>query len=369
MRITGKKETIYEAFRTVAKVLTTAVGKAVPQVIKLEALEDGTLRLFATDLERSIRCVKKSSDIKVEEPGVIALPGHKTLSILNTINDETVALQTTDDGNLLEILCKGGQFKVNLSPLDDLPPIPEPTWEDPITMDGAAFRTLIERTAFATAHEKIHYSLHGVFMRLWKKNIRMVGTDGRRLAIADGKVERSGSDPVEMIVPTKGIRIFEELLPDDRSVTLSHERNQLFLRADDVEAGTLLIDGKYPEFDNVVPKENHFKLTVDTEAFFAGLRQASVFVDTESKGVWLKIEPGKLVLFSNAAGAGEAEVEVEAEYDGEPMEIQFNPEFLRSARKLIEEKRMTIQMKDHKTAVILCARDSITYVVMPIVKK
>lgn len=369
MKLVGPKDTVLDAFKTASKVLAPGTGKAVPQEIKMECLEDGSLRLFATDLERSLRCERRSDDLKVREPGETAVPGPKTLSILNALDEGKVEMETSPEGNFLEIRSKGSLFKVNASPVEEFPPMPEPSWEDTITLEGGAFRRLVERTAFATAQEKIHFSLHGVFVRIEKKNIRMVGTDGRRLAVADGKVERAGDDVLEMIVPTKGVRIFEELAQEGEPVTLSLERNQLFLRTEDVEAGTLLIDGKYPDYDKAMPKGNDRRLEVNREEFFSALRKASVFADAESKGVWFRLEPGRLVLFSNTAGTGEAEVEVKAAFEGEPLQIQFNPDFLRGARKLMEEERLSILLKDHKTAALFHHSDDFTYVVMPIVKK
>ncbi len=369
MKITGKKEAIFDAFKTAAKVLVQTPGKSIPQEIKIECESDGTVRLLATDLERSLRVVRNCEEISVPEAGTVAVHGLKTLSILGTMGEEDVSMETSPDGNFLFINCKGGQFKVNASPVDEFPPMPEPSWDDPVTLKGRDFKSMVESTAFATAQEKVHFSLHGVFVRIEKNSLRMVGTDGRRLSIVNGKVARKGGETIEVIVPNKGIKIFEDIAGDEDDVVLSFERNQLFLKTRGVEAGTLLIDGKYPDYQKAVPKENNHELDVDTEAFFSGVRKASVFAEAETKGVWFKIEPDKLVMWSNAAGSGEAEVEVPAKYDGEAFEIQFNPEFIKTVRKLIPGERMRILLKDSKTAAILHSSEEFTYVVMPIVKK
>jgi DNA polymerase-3 subunit beta len=369
MKIVGRKDHIFEAFRTATRVITQSAGKTIPQEVKLVCTEEGEVQLFATDLERSIRCIAAGEGLEVADAGEVSVPGPKTFSILGALEDENVTLETTSEGGFLHIRSKGSQFKVNTSPVDEFPPFPQPAWEDSISMDAKAFRDMVERTSFATANEKIHFSLHGVFLRLEKKGIRMVGTDGRRLAIANGKVDRSGADLLEMIVPTKGIKMFEEIVGDEDTVSFSCERNQLFLKAGGVEAGTLLIDGKYPEYEKAVPKDNPLDLEIDREAFFSGLRKAAVFAEADQKGVWFKIEPEKLVMFSNAAGSGEAEIEIPAKYEGEPFEIQFNPEFIRAVRKLIDVEKMRIRLRDHKTAAVFHSSEPFTYVVMPIVKK
>lgn len=369
MKLAGSKEAVFDAFRTAAKALTQAAGKSVPQEIKVDCRQDGTVRLFATDLERSLKITVNSPSVKVEEPGEASIHGLKTVAILGAIGEEDVTMETSPEGNLMTITCKGGQFKVNLSPLDEFPPFPEPAWADPIRIKGNLWKSMIECTSFAAAQEKVHFSLHGIFMRIEKGGVRMVGTDGRRLAVVNGKVARNGQDLIEMIVPNKGVKLFEEVAGEGEEVEISFEKNQLFMRQGGVEAGTLLIDGKYPDYQKAVPKSNDLVLDVDTEAFFSGIRKASVFADAETKGVWLKISPQSVLMTSNSAGSGEAEIEIPASFSGDAIEIQFNPEFIKGVRKLMTGQRMKIQLKDSKTAAILHQSDEFTYVVMPIVKK
>ncbi len=369
MKLTGSKETIFNAFKTAAKALTQSAGKSVPQEIKVECLSDGTVRLFATDLERSLKVSVNSSGIKVSEPGEAAIHGLKTVAILSSIGEEKIGMETSPEGNFLLISCQGGQFKVNMSPIDEFPPFPEPAWEDPIKLKGNAWRAMIESTSFATAQEKVHFSLHGIFMRVEKNSMRMVGTDGRRLSIVNGRIARKSQENIEIIVPNKGIKLFEETAGEEEEVEISFERNQLFMRAGGIEAGTLLIDGKYPDYQKAIPKDNDLTLDVDTEEFFSAIRKASVFAEAETKGVWLKLNPQGVVMTSNSAGSGEAEIAIPASFSGDTLEIQFNPEFIKGARKLITGDRMKIQLKDPKTAAILHASDEFTYVVMPIVKK
>ncbi|MHC5077462.1 MAG: DNA polymerase III subunit beta, partial [Planctomycetota bacterium] len=356
---------LLDAFSLAAGVVAGKGTRPGPQEILLEVLPDGTQKVSATDLEVSLHVTWKSEKIEVMEPGSVTVPAAKTLSILREIPSEAIEIETEDAFVVLS--SRKSRFKVVANPVEEFPPLPEPTLKNKVSLDAALFLRMVRCTAFATATERVHYSLNGVYFLIEKGEVRMVGTDGRRLAVFGKKSKGLKEAGLKGIVPNKGIRLFEKLAAGrEGDVTLSLEKNQIFLVVDGMEASTLLIEGTYPDYNRVLPKENDQVLEVASADMLAGLRQSAILAGEEAKAVRFRLGKDSLTLFSETVGAGEAKVEIPVVYGGEAMELQFNPLFFMDFLRQVDEERVTFKFKDPETAALAQIGQEYTYVVMPL---
>ncbi|MCU0722266.1 MAG: DNA polymerase III subunit beta [Planctomycetes bacterium] len=369
MKYRCRQKELLDAFTLASTVVGSKGARPGPQDLLLEVAKDGTQTVSATDLEMSVRTSWKSEETKVDEPGQVTIPAARAVSIVREIPEEQVSLET-EQGTVL-IASKGSRFKVLANPVEGYPPLPRPaSAEGALAIPVDLFETMIRKTAFAAALDRVHFSLTGVLLSIEKGTVRIVGTDGRRLAVFSKKVKGLKGGDVKGIVPTKGIRLFERLVAGRKGeVSLLLEKNQLFLFAEGVEASTLLIEGTYPDYNRVIPKENEMSLEVAAADLLGGLRQAAVLAGDEAKTVKFQVAKDSLTLLGESAGAGEAKVEVPAIYAGEPMALQFNPQFFMDFLKQIDEERITIKLRNAETAALIQMGAEYLYVVMPLVTR
>lgn len=355
-----------ERFALAAGVTAGKGTRPGPQDVLMDVAKDGTVSLSATDLELSVKLRFKPEEAQVEEPGTITIPAARTLSILREIQGSRVRLEREET---LVVLSSGkSRFKVVAGPVDQYPPVPEAAWSGKVEFEAPLFMQMVQHTAFATATERVHYSLNGAYFVIEGGEAKMVGTDGRRLALFAKKVKGLKGAKLKGIVPAKGLRLFEKLATlAEGAVTLSLEKNQLFFGAEGVEASTLLIEGTYPDYSRVIPKENDKILEVSARDFLSALRQTSILAGEEAKAVRFKMTKDLLTLFSESVGAGEARVEIPAIYAGPELELQFNPIFFLDFLRQVEEERISIRFRNAETAALLQIGQEYTYVVMPLV--
>ncbi len=365
MKFQCRRKELLEAFSLAASVVSGKGGRPGPQEVLMEILPDGTQVLSATDLEVSLKRRWKTEGVEVAEAGAAAIPADKSLSILRELPGEEVTVER--EGNTVHIFSRKSRFKVVALPAEEYPPLPEATWANKVVLPSDLFLKMVNQTGFATATERVHYSLNGVYLVVEKGGVRMVGTDGRRLAVHAAKVKGLKDEVLKGIVPNKGIRLFEKLAGNGDEVTFSLEKNQLFLGAEGTEASTLLIEGTYPDFNRVIPKGNDRVLEISVSDLLSGLRQASILAGEEAKAVRFTMEKDKVTLQSESAGAGEAKVELPAVYDAAPVDLQFNPLFFMDFLRQVDQERVAIKFKDNETAALIQVGSEYTYVVMPLV--
>ena len=363
----GQKD-LLDAFGLAATVIASKGPRPGPQDLLIEVKADGQAILHATDMEASLTKTWKPDKMEVTEPGIATVNAAKAVSILKEIPDALVNFETVE--NKVVISSRKSRFDVPTKAPEEYPPIPAAPADGGVPLPVELFLEMVKKCAFATALEKVHYSLNGVFLEIEKGTVRMVGTDGRRLAVFARKVKGLKGPEMKGIVPNKGIRLFEKLCSGlEGEITLVLVRNQLFFKAGGIEASTLLIEGTYPDYTRVIPKENDKPLDIAVSDLLAGLRQASVMAGDEAKIVRFNLEKDLLILHGESMGAGEAKVEVPAIFAYEGISLQFNPFFFIDFLRNIEEERVSILLKDNETAAVIKVGQEYTYVVMPLVPR
>ena len=381
MKVVCDRAALLDAVNLVAPVV--AVRSPRPQLtcVKLSAVksgEAGELRLAATDADISISL--STSHVDVQKEGEALIPADKLRQIVQAEDGESTLTITTTGESAAEIRGKDARFKVFGFPPGEFPPAAAfPEDRESMTLTAGELQNLIGRTLFATSKESSRYAINGVLVKIEGKKIEMVATDGRRLAIAVGVVAANETDrAVSAIIPTKALAQLNKLLGDrSESVRLVITENQAIFAIG--EAGSApravlsgsLVEGAFPPYQDVVPKDQDKRATFDVSSLTSAVRRAALLTNEESRGVRLKIarsgETATLHLSSRAPEMGEASVDLSVpKYEGEDIVIGFNPQFITDALKVVQEPQIVVELKaPNRPGVFRCGA-GFTYVVMPV---
>jgi DNA polymerase-3 subunit beta len=367
MKVICDRAALLDAATVVGSVTGGRTPSPVLRCMKLAA-SDGLLQLAATDLEMGLRIAVPQ--VEVQEDGEAVVPADKLLQIVRTCDDSTLTL--VSDGHALNIEGAGSHFKVYGFDPKEFPPVrdfSEATVD--CQLKSRDLQTLVTRTAFAAATEHSRYAINGLLFERKGKKLRLVATDGRRLAMAQGEV-KGGEGDKSCIIPTKAMMLLIKLLRDpDENVRVSIEENQvLFCAGEDAGAAVLssnLVEGAFPPFEDVIPKDQDKKVSCDTASLLSAIRRAALLTNEESRGVRMAFADDKLTLTSRAPEMGEAEVELALDkYEGDPVEIGFNPGFIADALKVVDGGKVIVELKAPNKPGVLRTGTDFTYVLMPV---
>ncbi|MDP6158078.1 MAG: DNA polymerase III subunit beta [Phycisphaerales bacterium] len=356
-----------DALNTVSAVVASRTPTPVLTCIKLTG-ENGRLRLAATDGEISLQL--DLDRVEVDSDGESLVPADKLTQIVRECADPTVALEA--EGHALHINAGDSHFKVYGFDPAEAPPL-EPFDEAAMdcTIDSGTLAGMVSRSLFAAAVEHTRYAINGVLFDRDGKRIRFVATDGRRLAMASGDC-KGESGTRQCIIPGKALSLIRRLVTDPETpVRVAVDDNRITLCFDDPDApatlGSALVEGRFPPFEDVIPKDQDKKVLFDRDTLRSAIRRASLLTNEESRSVRMKFEPSKLTLTSHAPEMGEAVVHLELkDYTGDTLEIGFNPTYIADALKVIDSQELTFEFKAaNKPGLIRAGRD-FTYVLMPV---
>ncbi len=371
MKVICDRAALVDAVNTASGIVASRTPTPVLKCLKLTAsnAEPAGLILTATDLEVGLRL--GVGEVDVVEEGEAAIPADKLSQIARACDDPTLTIETDD--HAVHIRGVGSHFKVFGYDPKEFPPVRD--FSD-VTVDceinAGVLRTLITRTLFAAAVEHSRYAINGVLFERSGSRLRRVATDGRRLAMAIG--EAKGDNDRTCIVPTKALKLAVKLVDDpEATIRLAIEENQMLLAFGGDEPGeaavlsTNLVEGAFPPFEDVVPKEQDKKVTFDAATLGSAVRRAALLTNEESKGVRLNFADDTLTLTSRAPEMGEATVEVKIDnYQGDPLEIGFNPGFITDALNVVDGGTITIELKGPNKPGVLRTGNDFTYVLMPV---
>lgn len=383
MKVICDRSALMDAVNLVSGVVASRSPRPQLTCIKFEARKDGdggagTITLSATDAEISIRM--SSSQAEVQEEGDALIPADKLRQIVGA-EDKDPTLTIDSDGDVTQIRGTDAHFKVYGYPPADFPRVPdfpEDSAEDSFTIDAQTLSTLITRTTFSTARENSRYAINGVLMRREGKKLEMVATDGRRLALAKATAtEHRGDSPSTCIIPTKALTMANKLLSGCDQVRIAVTDNQIVMKFDDTDVagagGTVLasnlVDGTFPPYQDVIPKDQDKKATFSVEDLGRGVRKAALLTNEESRGVRMSFgkDTQSLKINSRAPEMGEAEITVVMEsFDGDDIEIGFNPAFIIDALKVVPGEQVMIEMKAPNKPGMIKSGNDFVYVVMPV---
>lgn len=369
MKVICDRAALLEAVSLITSVVPSRSSSPVLLCVKLTAA-DGTLTLAATDNEIGLRLILEEVD--VQEAGEALVPADKLAQIVRTSEDPTLTIEAEKPGlSTIHIRGADSHFKVyGIAPKEAREVRDFGDVEIDCTISTAVLRNLISRTLFAAAAEHSRYAINGVLFDRDGKKLRLVATDGRRLAVATGECKGEGKS--SCIIPTKALNLLTKITDgDDTSVRIAIDGNQIVFGVGDSNEIAVLsstfIEGAFPPFEDVIPRDLDKRVTFDAQTLASAFRRAALLTNEESRGVRMSFSDDTLTLTSRTPEVGEAEIHLEASnYEGEPLEIGFNPRYITDMLKVVDGAEVMIELKAHNKPGILRTGNDFTYVIMPV---
>lgn len=339
MKFTITREHLQEGLVAVAASIPAKTTLPVLSNILVEANEDG-LRLSGTDLDIAVSTTITAS---VDEEGAITLPARKLVEIVREMPSAAIKINSAGEQRVT-IECGRSKFKLLGLPREEFPAFPSVSFDDSWKCSAQDLQKLIGHVAFAASTEESRPILNGVLWELRPEGMRMVATNGHRLARMDVPVE-GGGEEADLIVPPKALEQIRRLFDSDQEIEIAKSENHLGFRSATTQIYTRLIEGPYPNYEQVIPRENDKALTADRAALTAALRRMSIVASDQTHRVRVGLTNGSCKLSVQTPDLGEAQEEVTVTYDGSAMEIGFNAAYLLEVLKYLptDEVRLTFK--------------------------
>ncbi|WP_442682979.1 DNA polymerase III subunit beta [Stenotrophomonas sp. JC08] len=331
----------------------------------LVQVQDGQLALTGTDLE-----VEMVSRIAVDDAqdGETTIPARKLFEIIRALPDGS-RITVSQTGEKITVQAGRSRFTLATLPANDFPSVDEVEATERVAVPEAALKELIERTAFAMAQQDVRYYLNGLLFDLRDKTLRCVATDGHRLALCETALENSNGAKRQIIVPRKGVTELQRLLEGgEREVELEVGRSHVRVKRDDVTFTSKLIDGRFPDYEAVIPIGADREVKVERESLRASLQRAAILSNEKYRGVRVEVSPGQLKISAHNPEQEEAQEEIEADTQVSDLAIGFNVNYLLDALSALREEHVVIQLRDSNSSALVreAGSEKSRHVVMPL---
>ncbi|HEY7086518.1 MAG TPA: DNA polymerase III subunit beta [Tepidisphaeraceae bacterium] len=366
MKVICNRGALLDALTVAGSVVAARTPKPVLQCVKLTAADD-RLTIAATDLEVAIRY--SDAQVQIERGGEALVPADKFRDIVRESVDDTLSIE--QDKDQVHIKGQDSHFKLNTMAVDEFPPVPDFEGEPDFEIVGGHLKQLINQTLFAAAKESTRYAFNGVLVVAQKgKKINLVSTDGRRLAMAKGELTSAGKldkEGAKSIIPTKALQLIDKLIDDpEETVGVQMRENQVIFHTDSATLTSNLVEGQFPPYEDVIPKDADKKMTAATADFLSAIRRAALLTTEESKGVRMQFGKKGLVLTSRSPEAGEATVNFACKFEGGDVEIGFNPQFVIDALRVVDSDEIALELTAPNRPGLLKGGANFLYVIMPV---
>lgn len=369
MKVTCNRGALLEALNIASNLISTRTPKPAFYCVKLTAQKDGDqdrLIISATDGDISLRYT--NNQVQVEQAGEILIPADNIRNITRESVDDTLAIEQEDE--MAKISGQDSIFKVFTPNVDEYPPIAELTGEPDFQIPGGQLKQLIAQSSFAAAKESTRYAFSGVLLHVKGSNVEMVSTDGRRLAQVKGllgKAVNKEKEGAKAIIPVKALQLIDKLIEDPAElVGFVVSDNQVMVHTSTVTLSSILVEGQFPPYEDVIPKDANKQMLAGTADFLSAVRRASLLTTEESRSVRMQFSADGLTLSSRSSEAGEATVRFTCKYEGEPLEIGFNPDYIVDVLKIVDTDEITFELSIANRPGLLKAGPNFLYVIMPV---
>lgn len=365
MKFSIQREDILKPLQTIIGVVERRQTLPVLSNI-LMVVSENNLSMTTTDLE--VEMVAKTA-LENADNGETTIPARKFVDICRALPegaDVTVSLDSEKE----RVTVKSGKSRFTLAtlPVSDFPGVEEVASQYRLELPQGDLKRLIEKTHFAMAQQDVRYYLNGLLLEISNGMVRAVATDGHRLAMCSYECDATPSDTLQLIVPRKGIMELVRLLGDgNEPVEVQVGSNHIKMNLQDFIFTSKLIDGRFPDYERVIPKNSDKIIEADRETVRQAMIRTSILSNEKYRGIRLRLQKGVLQSQANNPEMEEAEEEIEVNYDGPELEIGFNVSYLLDALGAVNEDTVVIELGDPNSSCVIHPQEdqSCTYVIMP----
>ncbi len=363
MKFQIEKETLLQPLQQIIGAVEKRQTMPALSNVLIRATEN-SLTFTATDLE--IELVSQISMI-IDEPGEITLPARKLLDICKSLNNDAIIKFNIKDSKAL-IQSERNRFSLTTLPADDFPALDAINSVQEFEIPQKILHELIDKTAFAMAQQDVRYYLNGLMFEVSANTLVAVATDGHRLAYCKKEIDYDAADIRQIILPRKGVLELVRLLDtSDDTVKLNIGTNHLQVEFNAIRLTSKLIDGRFPDYNRVMPAATDNTIIADREQLRQALSRASILSNEKYRGIRLVLDTDLIKLQAQNPDQEEADIEVEVEYKGESIEIGFNVTYMLDVLNVSDTNTIKISLRDSNSSFLLTYpdQDDGKYVIMP----
>ncbi len=368
MELTIARNTLLKGLQRIQGIVERRNTMPILANVLIEATDRG-VTLFATDLELGIRATYPAT---VKSRGAATVAARKLFEIVRELPESDIRL-SADDSHAVKVECERSRFKIAGLPPSDFPVFPGVDAEPALTIARQTFLDLVRRTVFAVGENDARYVLNGVLCALERGSIKLVGTDGHRLAVDERPLSLpKGAPPVadtSVIVPKKALLEMKKLVEDSPEELLSLHvgKTQLTFQQGDLVLLARLMEGNYPNYRQVIPTGSDKRIALDKAALEGALRRVVLLSKERTNAVRFQVEPSRVVVSTSNPDLGEAKEDIAVAYEGEPMTTGFNARYLLDVLAAVDAPEVMLEFKDALSPCLIRepAQEGFLCVVMP----
>jgi DNA polymerase III subunit beta len=349
MKVTVLQENLARGLSTVSRAVSPRSTLPVLSNI-LIATDEGRLRLSATNLELGITCWIPA---RIDENGSTTVPSRTFSDLVSAMPNDQV--QLTLDMKTQNLHVKGGTSNNDIKCIDaqEFPPLPTPEMQDAVQLNVADFKEMIHQVAFAASTDEARPVLMGVLMNVEKDKVTMAAADGFRLSVRKAQLSNGVKNPINVIIPARALNELARVASDGEEpiyMVIPKNRGQVLFRVKDVEVVSQLIEGTFPDYHQIIPRNHKSRTLISTAALLKACKQAEIFAREGSNVARLDIkqangemQPSEVEISATSEETGKNETIVEATVDGSSVLIAFNVKFLREALEVIRTPNVALE--------------------------
>ncbi|MHB1390248.1 MAG: DNA polymerase III subunit beta [Thermoleophilia bacterium] len=365
MRITCPKDILLEKLQTVLKTVATKGSMPVLSGIRIQKISDEALELASTDMDLSLRL---KLDAAVEGEGAMVAPGRLFTDVVRSLPSGDVLLQMKTDEQTIEVTSEQANFTINCLPAADFPRLPQMEDTDTFEVESAPLVATINTVARAASRDETRPVLTGILVKFSKDRLKMVATDSYRLSVRETQAKSSLADKKEVIVPRASMEELARLCgqSEAEAIKVSIVDGQIIFGIDETILASRLIDGQFPNYQQLLPDEFKHEIPLDKEELMDVVGRIGLMAQKNAP-LRLGFTEGQLTVSAQTPQVGEAREQVAVAFQGEELEIGFNPEFLREGVESVDEDRALLRIiSPLKPGLIKGATDDFLYLIMPV---
>ncbi len=372
MKISVLQENLARGLNIVSRAVSTRSTLPVLANV-LVATDEGRLRLSATNLEMGITCWIGA---KIEEEGSTTVPARTFAELVSTLTGQNVEMSLTVRTQTLNV--RSGTSNTDLKCIDsqEFPPMPSPDMQDGIEINVADFKDMIHQVAFAASSDEARPILTGVLLTVQDNRITLAAADGFRLSVRSDEITKPVGRPVSAVIPARALSELARIAEDGKEaihMSLPSARGQVIFRMKDIELVSQLIEGTFPDYEQIIPRSHKTRSVLSTSAFLKACKQAEIFAREGTHIARLNIipggelQPGTMTISGQSEETGFNETVVDASIDGPALLIAFNVRFLREVLDVIKTPDVALETSADTSPGIIrpVGEDNFLHVIMP----
>jgi DNA polymerase-3 subunit beta len=372
MKVSVLQENLARGLNIVSRAVSTRSTLPVLANV-LVATDEGRLRLSATNLEMGITCWIGA---KIEEEGSTTVPARTFAELVSTLTGQNVEMSLTVRTQTLNV--RSGTSNTDLKCIDsqEFPPMPSPDMQDGIEINVADFKDMIHQVAFAASSDEARPILTGVLLTVQDTHITLAAADGFRLSVRSDEITKPVGRPVSAVIPARALSELARIAEDGKEavhMSLPSARGQVIFRMKDIELVSQLIEGTFPDYEQIIPRTHKTRSVLSTSAFLKACKQAEIFAREGTHIARLNIlpggelQPGTMTISGQSEETGFNETVVDASIDGPALLIAFNVRFLREVLDVIKTPDVALETSADTSPGIIrpVGEDNFLHVIMP----